>query len=406
MRCMVSIICHVYLVLAAGWLCTFVYGVQWKVLNPDDKSVTRTASAFSATTLYTFGGEWQGTYSRDLRQFDFFKKTWTSVEVGGTAPARRAGATLTKLASALYLIGGHNENGTIGSIHKYDIITNKWHNVQISGDVNFIPRSGHAACTDGQNRIFVFGGYSDEGLFLNDLYEIHLSSKSNPESNAQQIDATFKLLSTDRTITCHTDLNAGALNPSPKEHASMEIVDGVLYLFGGYSYGGSCGDGMWTFDLKTSKWTALESEMSPPPMEGMSSITMGRSVLFFGGCDFSYNSSRCYNDLWRFDTTTNKWYIIPTADDKPAARAFASIAFLNGGLVLHGGSKMDVRAFGETYQLLDMPCKDPAHTCLGRGTCSLTSCVCSSGYEGHDCGITSAPEDAVKSDDVPFYTEM
>ncbi|GBE62641.1 kelch domain-containing 3, putative [Babesia ovata] len=239
MRCIGTILYHAYFVLAVGLCSTFAYGVQWKVLNagdPEDNNVTRAASAFSATTLYTFGGEWEGTYSRDLRQFDFLKKEWTNVEVSGTAPARRAGATLTKLASALYLIGGHNENGTMGSIHKYDIITNKWHNVRISGDVNFIPRSGHAACTDGQNRIFVFGGYSDEGLFLNDLYEIHLSSKSNPESNAQQIDATFKLLS--------TDLNAGALNPSPKEHASMEIVDGVLYLFGGYSYGGSSSDGM------------------------------------------------------------------------------------------------------------------------------------------------------------------
>ncbi|GFE52622.1 kelch repeat domain containing protein protein, putative [Babesia ovis] len=377
-----------------------VESAKWKLLSMNDegdRSYYKMAHAFSDTALYTFGGESEGCYNGDLKKFDPGKRQWTVLPPAGAVPASRAGATLTKIGSSLYLIGGHNNNGTMGTIHQYDIITNKWSHVYIQENCKFMSRSGHASCTDGQNRIFVFGGYNDDGIFLNDLYEITITTKSSPEPYETEISASFKLLSADSTKR--------GLNPSPKEFASLQHIDSMLYLYGGYSYGGSSHDGMWTYDLQQLKWSAVDCAILPPPSEGLSSVTMGRSILYFGGCDFGYGSNRCYNDIWRFDTTSSKWYIIPTADNKPKGRAFAAIAFIGDTLIVHGGSKLDKIAFGETYQLLDLlPCKDPAHTCLGRGTCSGVSCICNQGYTGHDCGITVVNHDL--STNIAPHTEM
>ncbi|ORM42059.1 Kelch domain-containing protein 3 [Babesia sp. Xinjiang] len=418
-----------------------VYGARWKLLIPGDeekpfhladhpvstdaRKYSRLASTFSSSSFHVFGGESEGYYSNSIKSFDIFRKKWTTLPAGGDVPAPRAGATLTKIGSALYLIGGHNENGTIGSIHQYgtmpillalyaysDVITNKWYHVYVPDDVKFMSRSGHVSCTDGLDRIFIFGGYNDEGIFLNDLYEITIVSNSIPESNSKDISASFKLLS--------ADPSSKGLNPSPKEFASLQLVDGILYLYGGYTYGGSSKDGMWLYNLKESKWSLVDCPLSPPPCEGLSSLTLGRSILYFGGCDFGYGSNRCYNDLWRFDTTTSKWYIIPTSDSLPRGRAFAAMAILNDTLIVHGGSKLDKRAFGDTYQLLDLlPCKDPDHRCLGRGkaqclrlppagsgVCSGVTCLCNEGYTGHDCSITLVSAKDGKATELPKRTEM
>lgn len=401
-----AVILRDFMLLALLLSCTLYKDVdcaKWKLLSfgdSDDAKFTKVASAFSSTLLYTFGGESEGHYSGDLKSFDPGKKRWTKITGTGDIPSHRAGATLTKIASGLYLIGGHNYHGTLGSIHKYDIITNKWHKVLLPDDFKFTSRSGHAACTDGQNRIFVFGGYNDEGLFLNDLYEISFSVSSDPtaDSDSTEITASFKLL--------NADLNSSLVNPPPKEFASMEMVDGRLHLYGGHTYGGSS-DGMWMFDLKDSRWTMVESQLSPPPCEGISSMTMGRSIFYFGGCDSSYSANRCFSDFWRYDTTSSKWSIIPTADVKPSGRAFAAMGFLNNGIVVHGGSKLDKRIFGETYHLVELPrCKDAEHTCLGRGKCYTSSCSCTAGYDGHDCSITVMSDAPARPSHGDIHTEM
>lgn len=394
----------------SSWLFWLLYSflflegecAKWRIIgygDEDNEKFTKVASAFSSTLLYTFGGEYEGKFNGHLKSFDPSTRRWSKLTATGNIPSHRAGATLTKIATGLYLIGGHNEHGTLGSIHKYDIITNKWHKVLLPDDFTFTSRSGHAACTDGRNRIFVFGGYNDEGLFLNDLYEISLESRSDPETESIQYFAKFKLLS--------SAAEPNAVNPPPKEFSTMQVVDGKLYLYGGYSYGGSNNDGMWMLDLKDSLWKQLEFQLSPPPSEGIASVSMGRSILYFGGCDFSYTSNRCYNDLWKYDTTSSKWSIIPTPlEAKPTGRAFSAMGFLNDGILLHGGSQLEKKVFSETYHLVELlSCKDPQHTCLGRGTCNYSYCTCNKGFQGHDCSIEVVPESVIKPQEEK-HTEM
>ncbi|EDO05176.2 kelch repeat domain containing protein [Babesia bovis T2Bo] len=383
----------------ALWL-RYTDAARWKVLAPakeDTPKYHKFAYTFSESLLYTFGGESEGTFSSDLKRFDPWRKQWVTLPSVGNVPAPRAGATLTKIGSTLYLIGGYNQNGTLGTISQYDVINNKWTHVYPQGVNKFLPRSGHASCTDGVNRIYIFGGYNDDGIYLNDLHEITISTKTTTEPYSQEIVASFKLLS--------TDSSKGGINPSPKECASMQLVDGKLYLHGGYSYGGSSHDDMWTFDLGDLKWSQVDSPVVPPPSEGMSSLSLGRSIFYFGGCDFGYASTRCYSDLWRFDTTSSRWYIIPTSGINPSGRAYAALAFVNDTFVLYGGSKLDKKAFDDSYQLVELqPCTDPDHTCLGRGSCLGVSCRCNTGFTGYDCSIslqgTQGPPD------TPTHTEM
>ncbi|AFZ80558.1 kelch domain containing protein [Theileria equi strain WA] len=360
--------------------------LEWRRLKSRSAGVTTSgfATASDDKTCYLFGGRIGELYNNDLFTFNASTFDWEIVRTTGSIPCRRSGHTLTKIGKSLYLIGGQNENGTLGDIYEYEIPSGKWKPVRQLSQSKFISRSGHSTCTDGKNRIFLFGGYNDEGAFLNDLYEINFSKSDERDANTT---VTFKILNDDKSIS---------LNPSPREHSSLTNIEGKLYLFGGYSYGSSCNDGLWIFDLKEKKWSRSNSHFTPPPGEGYSSFGMGRSIMYFGGCDFSFNANQCYNTVWNYNTSIDQWTIIPSSLNKPLGRAFGSLFLINDTVFFYGGLKMDKTVYNDTWELTGfISCTDPDHTCLGNGECYGSFCRCNSGFYGHDCRLETVIEEHI-----------
>lgn len=357
--------------------------LEWRRLK--SHSAGTEASGFATASdddvCYLFGGKIGEQYNNDLFVFNASTFDWTMRGTTGSIPCKRSGHTLTKIDKSLYVIGGQNENGTLGDIYEYELQSGRWKSIRQSGKSKFTSRSGHSVCTDGKNRIFLFGGYNDEGVFLNDFYEINFSKSSEHDTETT---VEFKVLNDDKRIS---------LNPSPREHSSLTYIRDKVYLFGGYSYSASCNDGLWIFDLKEKKWSKSDSTVTPPPGEGYSSFGIGKSIVFFGGCDFSFNANCCYNTIWNYNSDTDQWTILPSSLNKPLGRAFGSLFLAKDTILLYGGSKLDKVLYNDVWELTGFaPCTDPEHTCLGNGTCSGSFCACNSGFYGHDCRFSTANE--------------
>ncbi|UKJ87618.1 hypothetical protein MACJ_000054 [Theileria orientalis] len=363
-----------------------ICNLKWTRLKSGQfgSKIFKFAATSANNSQYMFGGEIDGKYTNNLFVLNDPELDWSIVSANGSFPSRRSGSTITKLGSSLYVIGGHNDNGTLNNIYRFDTLTSNWSKVIPSNDFEFPSRTGHSASTDGKNRIFVFGGYNDDGLYLNDLYKIDINIKYDPEYKTYKTFAEFTLLSDDKNVF---------LNPSPRESSTLIYADNKLYLFGGYSYSAACNDGMWIYDLAYNKWTKSKSHVTPPPAEGYTGIRMGRAIVYFGGCNYSYNAHRCFNDVWNYDTISDQWTIIPASFEKPLERGHSFLFYVYDSIMLYGGSKLDNLVFNDMWKLsLLLPCSDPTYSCFGNGECSGTSCSCFSGFLDHDCGTFKVDE--------------
>ena len=63
---------------------------------------------------------------------------------------------------------------------------------------------------------------------------------------------------------------------------------------------------MWTFDLNTNLWEEIDikEDFTPIARNGHSMIVHNNSFILFGGIRELTHER---NDIWKFDTQTNKW---------------------------------------------------------------------------------------------------
>eukprot|EP00375_Theileria_parva_P002896 XP_765577.1 hypothetical protein [Theileria parva strain Muguga] len=167
-------------------------------------------------------------------------------------------------------------------------------------------------------------------------------------------------------------------------------ADSKLYLFGGYSYTG----GFLTCQQTGGTNQNLMSYHLPEKVRftlfiflGYTGIRMGRAILYFGGCNYTYNAHRCYNNVWNYDTIGDKWTIVPSSFEKPLERGHSFLFYSQNSIILYGGSKLDNVIYNDMWKLsMLLPCTDPKYSCFGNGECSGSSCTCFTGFLGHDCG--------------------
>src|ERR1035437_5648592 len=116
-------------------------------------------------------------------------------------------------------------------------------------------------------------------------------------------------------------------NPPSREESDATWVDANnnLWLFGGLSITGGTYSDLWKFDQSTNEWTWMNGPNTTgnPPNYGTKGVesatnhTGGRLIYskwkdnsgnfwMFGGLGGA-NFDQCYNDLWRYRPTTDKW---------------------------------------------------------------------------------------------------
>ncbi|KAF9354704.1 Negative regulator of mitotic exit [Mortierella sp. AD094] len=140
------------------------------------------AACVIGTTMYVFGGQFNGYYLNDIASFDMKSLNtpnpkWTRLEPTSELPPARAGHCAAAYDGKIYIFGGADDNFFYNDIWCFDPQTNGWEAVPAFGvlptsrqDRRWLtfpdtpespsPRTEHAMCAVG-DKIYILGGQLD-----------------------------------------------------------------------------------------------------------------------------------------------------------------------------------------------------------------------------------------------------
>ncbi|MBN8702706.1 MAG: gliding motility-associated C-terminal domain-containing protein [Bacteroidetes bacterium] len=247
-----------------------------------------------------------------------------------------------------WLFGGIGINGFSmiehNALWKFDPLTNMW--TWVNG--NSIPGVGGTYGTKGvaaatnqpgargwgamtwsdtiNNILWMFGGYGHDkwgwNLPLNDLWKYDIATNEWTWMSGSDVGGTLG-------VWGPKGISAPGNSPPSKTENNATWVDSVgnLWLFGGIS-GNIVTNDMWKYDISTNEWTWINGQdvntitapiapnygikgveapsNDPGSRYAYSKFTDGNYFYLFGAGKTSALDS-VLNDLWRYNTTTNRW---------------------------------------------------------------------------------------------------
>lgn len=136
--------------------------------------------------------------------------------------------------------------------------------------------------------------------------------------------------------------------PPPRVGVTMAAVGGTIYVFGGRDSTHKELNELYSFDTCTNKWTLLSSGGTGPANRSYHSTTADdQYVYIFGGCGVAGR----LNDLWAFDAVDQKWVTFPSPGDSCKGRGGPGLSVASGKIwVVYGFAGMEVD---------DVHCYDP-----------------------------------------------
>ena len=311
-----------------------------------------------------------------------------------------AAATWTDLSGNLWMYGGHDGSNSYNLLWKYDVATNEW--TWMHGDTipNTIPNHGtkgisspvntpgsrcETACawTDNSGDLWLFGGTTGgAGVCFNDLWKYNILSNEWTWISGDNIPNQMGVYGT-----------RGVPSPSNKPgsrwcYTSWKDSTGNLWLFGGIEASSIIGmsyfNDLWKYDIASNVWTWMSgsNQLNQPGFYGAQCTTLTltspgsrgetracwkddcNNFWLFGGRDLNFN---LYNDLWRYNLTTDRWYWVsgsnsvnqtsvfgtqqvPSPTNVPAGRMGAISWKNNNGFWLFGGMDYAGREWNDLWK--------------------------------------------------------
>ena len=134
-----------------------------------------------------------------------------------------------------------------------------------------------------------------------------------------------------------------------EDHTFTADLEGrAAYLFGGRTLDGAALGDLWRFDLDADTWQRLEPEGPSPDARFGHTATWvpGIGLVVWSG----QRKQAFYDDLWRFDPSTNTWQRLQADGPVPRAR-YGSCAALgpDGRLWVSHGFTDDLGRFDDTW---------------------------------------------------------
>ncbi|KAK7466333.1 hypothetical protein VKT23_005059 [Stygiomarasmius scandens] len=277
------------------------------------------ASDPSVGELYLFGGQLRQ-YARpgnDLYIFNIRKSSAALVRTKGKVPSIRVGSATATIRKKLVLWGG--SRGTLDlddTLYSFDIVSRIWSTVPVTGSTP-VGRYGHATCVARETQFLVIGGQVTDGVFLNDLWSVNLAdvkaeatwqlmqpaSKERPNQRAGHVcvfhenrliifggsDGLCKYNDTwsfDFETRKWSEWTCDGQVPEPRDGHAAAVVDGIMYIFGGYSIGGEELGDVFALALSSQIWYSFQNhDMGCPPGErlGHAMVSVGPEIYVLGG---------------------------------------------------------------------------------------------------------------------------
>lgn len=207
--------------------------------------------------------------------------------------------------------------------------------VMAPGSGDPFPRASFAAASHpkGKGSGWMFGGV------LDDFTE-------NPVYNNE----LFRLDPIGNSVVCSQIVTNGP-EPTARAFPALAVVDGGdhedVYLFGGGTFPFDLpfpsNDKFWKYDEGSETWTDLSALGGPSARMGATMVTHKNSLYVFGGIAFHpVFFFELFNDLWKFDTTTQTWTELSTGVG-PAPRHVAMGATIDDEqLLIFGGERVEI----------------------------------------------------------------
>jgi hypothetical protein len=130
--------------------------------------------------------------------------------------------------------------------------------------------------------------------------------------------------------------------PVPRYGATMQQIDGKLYLIGGTASHGRDATSMLVYDIASGKWSTRTYALADTLIEPASTVLDDRLVLIGGRTESEFNVNSC--DV--YDPLRDRWTVCM---DLHTARSDFGLSEVNGRLVAVGGD--DLRYYQATQTM-------------------------------------------------------
>lgn len=165
-------------------------------------------------------------------------------------------------------------------------------------------------------------------------------------------------------------LDQNGTGPGARSSHAVAIVGHKVYAFGGeFAPRVPVDNKLHVFNLETLTWSVADvSGDAPPPRVGVAMAAVGDTIYVFGGRDGEHKE---LNELYSFDTKTNKWALISRGDAGPPHRSYHSITADDRNVYVFGGCGVagrlnDLWAF-DVVEKKWVQFPSPGENCRGRG---------------------------------------
>eukprot|EP00029_Vermamoeba_vermiformis_P006385 TRINITY_DN2485_c0_g1_i1.p1 TRINITY_DN2485_c0_g1~~TRINITY_DN2485_c0_g1_i1.p1 ORF type:complete len:578 (+),score=56.26 TRINITY_DN2485_c0_g1_i1:33-1766(+) len=229
--------------------------------------------------LFLFGGLGrQGVILNDLWHFSSGSKKWRQIKTK-SAPTPRHSHQAVVLNRKMFVFGGVCEDKTTtNELYCFDFDKNTWELVKKLA----VFRSGHSMVVLDKH-IVIFGGADERQNASNNLFFIDSTTLSMTQCDYKNL-------------------------PKPRQYASMIVLDGVIYLYGGQGYE-SLGD-FYRIDANPASTSVTVDSLSIPSfipiLKGASmsiSPLNNTQLILFGGL-----SDPPRNQSFTFSTVSSEWH--------------------------------------------------------------------------------------------------
>ena len=239
-------------------------------------------------------------------------------------PTARTEVAATQLNGIIYVVGGFTPTGVTDKVEAYDPASGLW------SEMAPLPQPlHHAAIAALQNKLYVIGGFSG-GMWspLDATYEFDPATnkwtQKAPMPSPRGALATgvvdgkiyavggarksfFKLVNSSANEEYDPATNQWkkrAPIPTPRDHLTASVVDGVLYAIGGrinVNYNNNLGINE-AYDPSADRW--IKKSPLPTARSGITSQTLNGKIFVFGGETGvgTFNQNEAYNpktDNWK-----------------------------------------------------------------------------------------------------------
>lgn len=136
--------------------------------------------------------------------------------------------------------------------------------------------------------------------------------------------------------------------PVPRWEAGTVVLDGKLYVFGGYTKGTKSSKRVDMFDPKDTSWRQLAD--LPSAITHMNAVLDGRTVWVAGGFKDGYKG-HAVSEVWKYDIDRNTFSAAPSL---PERRAGGGLALVDQHLHYIGGLLPDRVTDAADHWTLDL----------------------------------------------------